>query len=159
NGEVAAAGNLDANALTAVGRDPERIAFYLPPGETIINPDAMAVLRGAPRGELARAFVEFTLSDAGQLLFLLRPGQPSGPRRLPLSRLSVVPELSRRYPAAVRSVGEANPFTAGDTIAYNSKVGISRWDALNDLIGAVIVDAHPELSAAWQAVLRSPLSG
>src|SRR5262249_31930774 len=76
SGEVAAAGNLDANALTAVARDPERMDYHLPEGETLINPDAIAVLRGAPHKELARAFVEFTLSDAGQLLFLLRPGQP-----------------------------------------------------------------------------------
>jgi ABC-type Fe3+ transport system substrate-binding protein len=155
NAEVAAAGNLDANALTAVGRDPERIAFYLPPGETIINPDAMAILRGAPRPEAARAFVEFALSDAGQLLFLLQPGRPGGPRRFPLCRLSVVPELYERYPASERSVGEANPFKVANTISYDSKLGISRWDALNDLIGAVIVDAHPELSEAWRAVLQS----
>jgi hypothetical protein len=155
NGQVAAAGNLDANALTAVGRDPERIGFGLPPGETIVNPDAIAVLRGAPRTELARAFVEFTLSDAGQLLFLLRPGEPGGPRRFPMCRLSVVQELYERYPPAVRSVGAANPFAIGNTIAYESKLGISRWDALNDLFGAVIVDAHPELSAAWRAVLAS----
>lgn len=157
-GEVAAAGNLDANALTAVGRDPEQIAFHLPEGETIINPDAMAVLRGAPRPQLARAFVEFALSDAGQLLFLLQPGQQGGPRRFPLCRLSVVEELYDRFPPAVRSVGDANPFRVKNTIPYNSKLGIGRWDALNDLIGAVIVDAHPELSAAWRAVRQSGLS-
>jgi ABC-type Fe3+ transport system substrate-binding protein len=156
-GEVAAAGNLDANALTAVGRDPERVGFGLPPGETILNPDAIAVLRGAPRPELARAFIEFTLSDAGQLLFLLRPGEPGGPRRFPLCRLSVVRELYERYPPERRSVGTANPFAVGNTIAYESKVGTRRWDALNDLFGAVIVDAHAELSAAWRAVLASRL--
>jgi ABC-type Fe3+ transport system substrate-binding protein len=58
NGEVAAAGNLDANALTAVGRNPDAIAFHLPDGQTIINPDAMAVLRGAPEMDLAKGFVE-----------------------------------------------------------------------------------------------------
>src|SRR5262249_48290086 len=97
-------------------------------------------------------------SDAGQLLFLLSPGQPNGPRRFPLCRLSVVPDLYRRYPSAVRSVAEANPFTVGNTIPYDSKLGNSRWDALNDLIRAVIVDAHPALSAAWRSVVQAPLS-
>src|SRR5947209_18231029 len=64
DGEDAAAGNLDANALTAVERDPLGMSFCLPAGETLVNPDAVAVLRGAPRKELARAFVEYTLSDA-----------------------------------------------------------------------------------------------
>jgi ABC-type Fe3+ transport system substrate-binding protein len=153
SGEVAAAGNLDANALTAVGRDPQMLGFCLPDGETIINPDAIAVLKGAPRKELARAFVEFTLSDAGQRLFLLRPGEPGGPRRHPLCRLSVVEELYSRYPPERRSVAAANPFRAGDMISYNSKLGNSRWDALNDLIGAAIVDAHADLRAAWRRVL------
>jgi ABC-type Fe3+ transport system substrate-binding protein len=153
NGEVAAAGNLDSNALTAVAREPQTMAFCLPAGETILNPDAIGVLRGAPHRELARAFVEFTLSDAGQLIFLLRPGEPGGPRRYPLCRLSVVEELYARYPPEARSVGAANPFAVGTTIHYDSRLGNSRWDALNDLFGAAIMDAHADLSAAWRAVL------
>jgi ABC-type Fe3+ transport system substrate-binding protein len=158
SGEVAAAGNLDANALSAVTRDPQTMGFSLPSGETIINPDAIAVLKGAPQPGLARAFVEFTLSDAGQLLFLLRPGQPGGPRRHPLCRLSVVEELYAEYPPDVRSVGTANPFLTRSTISYNSKLGNARWDALNDLLGAVLVDAHADLASAWREILKLPVS-
>jgi ABC-type Fe3+ transport system substrate-binding protein len=154
SGEVAAAGNLDANALSAVGRDPERIGYRLPAGGTVVNPDAVAVLKGAPRKELARAFVEFTLSDAGQLLFLLRPGQTDGPRRYPLCRLSVVESLYNRYPPESRSVGTVNPFQIGKTITYDSGLGNRRWDALNDLIGCTILDAHEDLVAARRAVLK-----
>jgi ABC-type Fe3+ transport system substrate-binding protein len=153
-GEVAVAGNLDANALSAVGRDPQRMGYNLPVGGTIVNPDAVAVLRGAPRKELARAFIEFTLSDAGQFLFLLSPGQPGGPRRYPLCRLSVVESLYARYPPEVRSVGAVNPFEIGGTISYDSNRGNNRWDALNDLIGSTIVDAHQDLVAARNTVLR-----
>lgn len=167
SGEVAAAGNLDANALSAVGREPEIMGFVLPEvetirrpagsesraGGTIINPDAVAVLQGAPRRQLARAFVEYLLSDAGQLLFLLRPGQPGGPRRHALCRLSVVEELYQRHPAAERSVGDANPFANPNVLQYQAGLSNRRWDALNDLFGAVIIDAHPDLRAAWLAVL------
>lgn len=156
-GEVAAAGNLDANALSAVGRNPDMMAFNLPPGETIINPDAIAVLKGAPQLPLARAFVEFTLSDAGQKVFFLQPGQPGGPRRYPLCRLSVVEALYAEYPPAQRSTGTTNPFAVGNTIVYDSRLGVRRWDALNDLFSAWIIDAHPHLRAAWRAVLRSEL--
>ena len=158
SGEDAAAGTLDAMALSAVGRSPETMAFWLPEGETIINPDAIAVLKGAPRKELARAFVEFTLSDAGQKLFILRPGQPGGPRRYPLCRLSVVEKLYQAYPAGVRSIGAANPFQTGHTIYYDSKLGNKRWDALNDVFGAVILDAHQDLAAAWKAVVTKPMA-
>jgi ABC-type Fe3+ transport system substrate-binding protein len=156
SGDVAAAGNVDVNAFSAVGRDPERMGYYLPKGETIINPDALAVFKGAPQRKLAWAFVEFTLSDAGQKVFLLRPGEPGGPRRYPLCRLSVVEELYEEYPPAKRSVAEANPFAVKNLITYNSDLGNRRWDALNDLFGAVVVDAHPDLAAAWKEVCQLP---
>lgn len=158
SGEVAAAGNIDVNALSAVGRDPEMMGFVLPAGETIINPDAVAVLKGAPHADLARGFVEFTLSDPGQKLFFLRPGEPGGPRRYPLCRLSVVKSLYNEFPPDVRSTGTTNPFGSGErhTIRYDSKLGIRRWDALNDLFGAWVVDAHPDLVVAWRAVLERP---
>jgi ABC-type Fe3+ transport system substrate-binding protein len=169
-GEVAAAGNIDVNALSAVGRNPEMMVFILPDaqrrtlpdgkevhtGGTIINPDAIAVLKGAPRAELARAFVEFTLSDAGQQLFMLRPGVPGGPRRYPLCRLSVVEAMYQRYSPQERSIGEANPFQQTNTLPYNSKLGEQRWDALNDLLGAVVVDAHEELAATRKALALLP---
>jgi ABC-type Fe3+ transport system substrate-binding protein len=161
-GEVATAGNVDANALIALAREPRWMTYHLPAGETIINPDAIAVLRGARRPELAKAFLEFVLSDAGQLLFLLQPGQPGGPRRHPLCRLSIAEPLYstasyRRYPVDTRSVGDANPFSVHNLLRYDSQQGNRRWNALNDLLGAVIVDAQPELAAAWEAVLHSRL--
>ncbi len=155
NGEVAAAGNLDSNALSAVGRNPDVMTFQLPPGATIINPDGEAVLRGAPQSGLAKAFVEFTLSDAGQRLFFLRPGQPGGPQRFPLCRLSVIKDFYDKYPPEVRSTGTTDPFNVGPTVRYDTRKSIQRWDALNDLFGAWIVDAHPQLVAAWRSVLRS----
>jgi ABC-type Fe3+ transport system substrate-binding protein len=154
-GAAATAGNLDANALSAVGRNPGLLRYEIPEGETVVNPDAIAVFKGAPRPQLAWAFVEFTLSDAGQRLFVLQPGQPGGPHRYPLCRLSVVRRLYDEFPEAARSVGSANPFVGGKGFAYHSEVGIRRWDGLNDLFGAVIMDAQPELSAAWRAILRS----
>ncbi|MBL8799456.1 MAG: ABC transporter substrate-binding protein [Planctomycetia bacterium] len=170
-GDTATAGNIDVNALSAVGRNPEMMVFVLPVveqrknaegklvrnGGTVINADAIAMLKGAPRPGLARAFMEFTLSDACQKLFLLLPGVPGGPRRFPLCRLSVVEALYRGFPPEQRSVGAANPFQQTDALRYNSQLGQQRWDALNDLIGAFIVDAQDELSAAWHAILRSGL--
>jgi ABC-type Fe3+ transport system substrate-binding protein len=156
-GDVAAAGNIDANALGAVGRDPEGMRFVLPAGATVISPDSVAVLKGAPSADLAGAFIEYLLSDDGQRLFFLKPGAPGGPLHYPLARLSVVPGLYRRYPPSARSVGDVDPFTLGGAFDYNASLGQSRWDALNDLLGAVAVDAHQELSCAWQTLLAARL--
>jgi hypothetical protein len=134
------------------------IGYHLPEGETIINPDAIAVLRNSPRPGLARAFVEFVLSDAGQRLFLLRVGEPGGPRKFPLCRLSIVEELYQRYPPEQRSVGDSNPFAVKHVLTYNSAMGNRRWNALNDLLGAVIVDAHADLADAWRVLSTSRLA-
>jgi len=172
-GEVAAAGNVDVQALGAVNRAPHLMTFILPQvqltklpdgkvdraGGTIINADSIGVLHGAPHKQLATAFVEYTLSDAGQKLFMLRPGTAGGPRKYALCRLSVVEDFYRRYPPEERSVGSANPFTQKSALPYRADVSGRRWDALNDLFGAVIVDAHDDLAAAWKAVAESPLPG
>ncbi len=165
-GDVAAAGTLDANALSAVGLDPVGMGFHLPRAEpvttpegkqvrrggTVINPDCVAVLKGAPHLALGRAFIEYTLSPECQKLLILRTGVPGGPRRHPLCRLSVLPQLYDEFPPEQRSIGAANPFRDYDALEYNDKASRARWDALNDFVGAVLVDAHEELAAAWEAV-------
>jgi ABC-type Fe3+ transport system substrate-binding protein len=156
-GEVAAAGNIDANALGAVARDPDGMTYVLPAGATVISPDSVAVLKGAPRAEIAREFVEYLLSDDGQRLFLLKPGLDGGPQHYPLGRLSVVPALYQRYPPSQRAVGDADPFTLGEAFDYKADLGQRRWDALNDLLGAVALDARIELTDAWQTLLRAHL--
>lgn len=155
-GDAAAAGSIDVLSLSAVAKNPDMMRFELPHGETVINPDAVAVLKRAPRPKLARAFVEFTLSDAGQRLFCLQPGEPGGPKRYPLCRLSVLPRLYEEFPATARSTGTVNPFAMKNSVRYDSKLGGRRWDALNDLFGAWVVDAHPDLRDAWAAVCALP---
>jgi ABC-type Fe3+ transport system substrate-binding protein len=157
-GEVAASGNIDVNALSAVGLDPDGMTFVLPAGATVISPDSAAVLKGAPKPKLAEEFVEYLLSDAGQELFMLKPGAPGGPTHYALCRLSIVPALYRRYPSNERSTGDADPFTLGGAFDYKASIGQGRWDALNDLLGAVALDAQADLANAWQAVLISKIS-
>jgi ABC-type Fe3+ transport system substrate-binding protein len=156
-GDVAAAGNIDVNALSAVGQNPEGMIYVLPVGATVISPDSVAVLKGAPKPKLAQEFIEYLLSDAGQELFLLNPGIRGGPSHYALCRLSVVPALYRRFPPAERSVGDADPFTLGGAFDYKASVGQGRWDALNDLLGAIALDAQSELAGAWYAVLSAKL--
>ena len=49
-----------------------RIGYVSPPGETVIDPDPIGLLNGAPDPELARRFVEFVLSEDGPAEFLER---------------------------------------------------------------------------------------
>ncbi len=171
-GRAAVGGSLDSYGFSAVSReqhdveaglaDGVRLGFVLPRDETVLNPDSIAILKGAPHRDLARKFVEYNLSEeGGQRLWMLKPGTlPGGPERYRICRLSVMDALydAVRYPLAIRST-QINPFddrALGNPVPYNNRKANERWNALNDLIGAWIIDPHDALAAAWRAVLNVP---
>jgi ABC-type Fe3+ transport system substrate-binding protein len=70
--------------VDAIGED--RMGYVEPAGATAINPDPIAVVRGAEHKELAVHFIEFVLSDEGQRLWNTRAGAPGGPKQTSLRR-------------------------------------------------------------------------
>lgn len=150
-GEVACGAAIDVYAWRAVAEaGEERIGFHLPDGLTVLSPDSIAVLRGAPARKLAERFVEFVLSEAGQKLWVLEVGAEGGPREFELDRMPVIPGFASRFgdEAAVK----LDPYSYRGGFTYDSEKGSLRWTILNDLIGATIIDTHEELSAAWARV-------
>jgi ABC-type Fe3+ transport system substrate-binding protein len=125
----------------------DRIGFVLPEGLTVINPDSIAILKGAPNAELASKFIEFVLSDEGQKLLTLKKGAPGGPVNFELGRTSVIPGFAARF--GTNASATFDPFTWKGSFVYDAVKGSQRWTLLNDLIGAVIIDTHRELTGAW----------
>ncbi len=72
---------------------PSLVGFVVPEGGSTIDPDPIAVLKGAPHAELAAHFVEFVISPEGQRLWVFRAGTPGGPQRTALGRMAVLPAL------------------------------------------------------------------
>jgi len=70
----------------SVGSD--RATFITPRAATAITPDPIAILYGChgKQLELADHFIEFLLSPEGQRLWILKPGEPGGPRAVALHR-------------------------------------------------------------------------
>jgi len=128
----------------------DRIGFLLPEGLTVISPDGIAVLKGAPHADLAAKFIAFTLSEEGQRLWVLRRGAPGGPQEYELGRMPVIPGFAKSFgkDAAV----PLDPFQWKSGFTYDAAKGSARWNLLNDLIGAVLIDNHRELAAAWDAL-------
>lgn len=124
------------------------LGFCLPEGTTVINPDAIAVLKGAPNPDLAAVFVRFTLSEEGQRI-LFQPsgvnGQLHGLHRMP------VREALYKDPHAP----EVNPYSFETGMRYSDSKGGRRWRILNDLIGKWCIDAHEDLAAAWSAIIKA----
>jgi ABC-type Fe3+ transport system substrate-binding protein len=159
SGEAAFAVAIDQYAWSLIGSDgSDRIGFALPEGETVITPDPAGILKGAPHPEVARRFLEFLLSLEAQRLWLLKPGVPGGPARLPLNRLAVLPAAYAKLDSAVSAVG-GDPFAdsalagAGASAwAYSDSLTESRWALLNDLLGLWLVDSHDAALRHWSAL-------
>lgn len=132
--------------IAAVG--PDNLGFVLPSDCVVINPDALAILRGAPNRVVAQRFVEFAISEAGQKLLVLPRGHAEGAREFSIERMSILPELYERYAGV--TLLPINPFAQRTSFHYDAAKGAARWGILNDLIGATLVDVYPELVAAWK---------
>ncbi len=133
-----------------------RLGFVSPADGTVLSPDPIAQLRGAPHPQAALAFIEFTLSSEGQALWDLRVGTPGGPRVYALRRLPIRRDLyTEEHFQALRSDPEASPYAAGQTFVYHPAWtnGLMRELAL--VVRVMCQDTHPELVRAWSAILAA----
>ena len=147
-------GRFQAEAAAAAGR-PGRVGFVTARGETSINADPIALLRGAPHRELAIEFIEFVLSDEGQKLWGFRRGAPGGPERYTLRRLPIVPHFYDHEFDAYRADPDEHPYEAAREFVYHRAWTGSLFGALNFVVRALCVDPEPELQEAHEALIAA----
>jgi len=121
----------------------ERMGFILPEDFFAVNGDCIAQLKGAPHPELASTFIDFLLSDEGQKIWYTKKGFPGGPRKHELGKLPVRPAVYGAVPSA--SLVPGDPFLRPHTLAYDAIKAGDRWNLVNDLFGAFIIDPHSRL--------------
>ncbi|MFB3897742.1 MAG: ABC transporter substrate-binding protein [bacterium] len=151
-GEVAYGLAIDVYAwskINEVGKD--KLRYIFPQGVTVINPDCIAILKGAPHLEVAKAFETFVLTPEAQKLLMLPKGAPEGPQEFTLNRISVLPSLFTELGS--RSIIAVDPFKIKPGLNYDPDKGAARYILINDLIGAMIIDTHTELMNAWNKVI------
>jgi phosphoglycerate transport regulatory protein PgtC len=111
---------------------------FVYPALTAVVPASVAVVKGGPNPDNARAFVELLLSDEGQSR-LFAPE---------IGRLPVVPALYSRAPK-----GYPNPFTMKlGGVDFDDKLSASRRNVVNSLYDHLITFRHAELRGAWGAI-------
>jgi iron(III) transport system substrate-binding protein len=153
-GEVAYGLAIDFYAWAQVKEaGADKIGFVMPDNLTIITPDAIGILKGAPNLEVAKAFIRFVMSEEGQKLWLLVEKAPGGPQRFQLNRFSVIPSLYALAPQ--NTAVKLNPFSWRSDFEFDPKLGAERWSIVNDLIGALVIDQKHLLTRAWQDALDS----
>lgn len=127
----------------------ERLGYVLPTDFTAVNGDSIGMVRGAPHADVAQAFIEFTLSEAGQRLWYAKRGSQGGPVHAELGKLSVVPALYGTIEPA--GVVKGDPFSMPNILPYDSEKAGRRWALVNDLFGVFIIDVHKRLVRAESA--------
>ena len=133
---------------------PRNVSFVLPEGQTVINPDSIAVLKNPPHPEMARRFLQFVLGRPGQLLWMEPRGAPGGATREIINRMSVCPALYGELAGATPIL--TDPFTLPVGLEYDEVLGSKRRTPLGLLIAACMIDTHDELVRAWTALNKSP---
>jgi len=149
SGEVAYGMVIDFYAwaqINAVGRD--LIGYTMPDNLTILNPDGISILKGAPNKLVAQAFLRYLFSESGQRLWMQIPGSRGGPEKYHLNRFTVLPHLYDQIDPDLTSV-TFNPFNWESTFVYNAEVGTARRLIVDDLIGVFLIDTHAALQKRW----------
>ncbi len=139
--------------ISVAGRT--NMTFALPQDFTAINADGMCLLKGAPNLTAAQRFFDFVLGEAGQKLWYLRRGEPGGPTQFSIERMPVRPDLYQRF--REQSNIEFSPFDLKQSFVYNARLGRDRREVVAALVGALMVDTHTELQAAWRAIIQRGL--
>lgn len=112
---------------------------FVYPSVTAIVPANIAAIAGSKSPEGAKRFIQFTLSEEGQLLLL-------DPK---ISRLPVLPATYAKAPA-----GYPNPFggTIQAKVNFDSTLSESRYYVVSSLFDQIITFRHKELQAATKAI-------
>ena len=150
-GDVAMGPAIDFYGWTQIAEAGEDVlGFVLPEKLTVITPDTIAILKGAPNPETARMFLDFVMGEAGQRLWLLKAGTEGGPEKYNLLRMPVLPSVYERYAAV--SARRLNPFKFTSSFTHDSDKGSARRELVADLMKSLLMQPQEELRACWKAV-------
>jgi len=155
-GDAAAAMAIDFFAKAKVGDlGADNLGFALPPGQNVLDPDPVTILKGAPNMTVARRFVSFILSSGAQKFLILPRGAKDGPKHATLGRMAVNRVAYEETEG--RRTDDFNPFEQTAFLVLDMKKASTIRRPFNDLLGATLIDTHSELKAAWAAIIaRGP---
>lgn len=137
----------------------KRLGYFSPPDGTVLSPDPIALMRGAPNREVAVAFMEYVLSMDGQKLWNFKVGTPGGPKRFALRRLPIRRDFyEHKEWKALRSDPEVSPYEGENPLIYNPAwTSGETFRAMAFVIRVMALDTHPELVKAWREIIAAGL--
>jgi iron(III) transport system substrate-binding protein len=128
-----------------------RVGYVEPQGATMVTPEPIALVRGAQHADTAGRFIEFILSDAGQRLWITKPGPGENPE-MALQRLPIVRSV---YDNPVNFTEFTNPFTTAG--GFNTRPSRrARFGLMDELIALCCIDLLAELRETRKEIVESP---
>ena len=143
--------------VAKAGNDPSgapKLVYIEPKGQSVVTPDPIGLLKGAPHAELAKEFVKMVLSPEAQTMWMLKKGAPGGPQLTQFSdekglfRMAALPSVYKPMPE--NSLIQSNPYTVVNTRQYDAAKAAQRRQALDALLGSVLIDNLTPLKAAFK---------
>ncbi len=112
---------------------------FVYPSVTAIVPANIALVAGSKSPEGGKRFIQYTLSEEGQMLLLQKD----------ISRLPVMPAIYAKAPA-----GYPNPFSGSiqAKVNFDSDLSESRYYVVVSMFDQMITFRHKELAAATKAI-------
>ncbi|MBD3181035.1 extracellular solute-binding protein, partial [Candidatus Poribacteria bacterium] len=139
NGEFGVGIVIDFFGLSAIAS--EQPVDFVYPSVTPIVPANIALVKNGPNLKNARKFIQFLLSEEGQLL-LFDPA---------ISRLPVIPKLYSKAPK-----GFPNPFEMEmQESEFDINISQERYGLINSLFDQVITFRLKDLRQAWKAIYEA----
>jgi iron(III) transport system substrate-binding protein len=155
-------GRGQSQAVLLPGQDPatSRVGYTDPRGATYIDADPISILRGGPNPELARRFIEFTLTTHGQALWEFPPVDVAAAKSSPADDMMGPESHALRRMPIRREMYEVHraSFVDKDLAPYEtaSQTKPANWrDAIGVMMGAFAIDVGDEQRDAWRALNRA----
>ena len=133
-----------------------RLKYTSVVGGTSVGADSIALLRGAPHPQVAKAFIDFVLKLEGQKLWDFRLGTPGGPERYALRRLPIRKEFYREPLRAEMADPEADPYRDAQAFQYHEAWTAPLFSAIRFLVRVMCIDSREELVSARKAIGNRP---
>jgi iron(III) transport system substrate-binding protein len=140
-----------AQDLTSADGSP-RLIWIAPHGGTTLSSDPIAVLKGAPHPQIAQAFVDFCLSDLGQILWFSKLGTTGGPKEHNLHRMPIRSDIYTSVNLANSSMPHAHPYHDPGNFNYQRDLTGGSFNTLRKLVKVMCIDSHEEMKSAWLAL-------
>lgn len=171
--------------MSAAPDGSQRMHFVTPLGGTSVSCDPITLLRGSGGNgktpaeqeeirEVAKRFIEFTLSEEGQRLWTYKPGSRNeagemiGPEKYALRRL---PTRRDFYPASNGTIGQSeqhvrfaaddltdptiDPYQVAQQFTYYPRWTGSHFGIMREIVRAMCLDSGIELRDAWARAHRN----